>query len=113
MNGKLFLIHWDQTEAAVYAGQFKDSGWQVDYEYEDGARAGRRIKQDPPDVVVIYLNRLPSHGRETGQWLSTQKATNSIQLVFVDGKASDVEKTRNKLPDAIFTSSASLSQVLL
>jgi len=109
---KAFLIHWNTSEAEAHAQSLRESGWQVEIEAEDGARAGIAIKADPPHVVVIYLSRLPSHGRETAHYLRSTKATCSIPIVFVDGKEEAVEKTRAKIPDAIYTSSEELDRLL-
>ena len=113
MNGKLFLIHWKAAEAKAYAQALRDAGWQIaGIETEDGARAGKAIRADPPDAVVIYLSRLPSHGRETADGLRSLKATRSVPIVFVDGQGEALEKTRAKVPDAIYTSSGELAAAL-
>ena len=62
---KLFLIHWNLAEAEELARKFEGAGWQVEVEAEDGGQAYQRMKTAPADILVIYLNRLPSHGRET------------------------------------------------
>ena len=111
-KGKVFLIHWNLSEAEAHAQSLRQVGWQVAVEAEDGARAGNTIKTDPPQVVVIYLSRLPSHGRETAHYLRSLKATRSIPIVFVDGKEEAVEKTKVKVPDAIYTTSEELESIL-
>ena len=111
-KGRAFLIHWNPSEAEAHAQILREAGWQVEIEAEDGARAGNAIKADPPQVVVIYLSRLPSHGRETAHYLRSIKATRSIPIVFVDGKEEALEKTRAKVPDAIYTTSEKLNSVL-
>jgi hypothetical protein len=63
----------------------------------------RRIKASPPDAVVIDLSRVPSHGREVALSVRSAKATRHIPLVFVDGEPEKVEKTRQFIPDATFT----------
>jgi CheY-like chemotaxis protein len=112
MAGSLFLIHWNELEAAEIAQPLIALGWQVEYEAEDGARAGKRIRELKPDVIVVYLSRLPSHGRETAHALRSMNATRSIPVVFVDGKQEAIEKTRLKVPGALFVTSAELDSVL-
>jgi len=112
MNGKLFLVHWKAAEAEEYASLLRSKGWEVEYEAEDGARAGKKIKENPPAVIVIYLSRLPSHGRETAEGLRSLKATRSIPIVFVDGQGEALEKTKAKVPDALYTTSDRLPGVL-
>lgn len=112
MARRLFLIHWKAAEAAELAKPLLSQGWAVDTEAEDGARAYRRIREDPPDAVVIYLTRLPSHGRETARALRSTKATRDLPIVFVDGQEDAVEKTKAMVPNATYTTSADLGNVL-
>jgi CheY-like chemotaxis protein len=112
MNGNLFLIHWNEAEAKKLAKPLRAAGWKVKTESADGARAGKLIKAKPPDVLVIYLKRLPSHGRETAHALRSMKATRPLPIVFVDGEGEPLAKTRAKVPDAIYTNSAELMKVL-
>ena len=53
MKGRAFLVHWREAEAEVLAKEIRNMGWNVDIETNDGDRAGQRISDDPPDVVVI------------------------------------------------------------
>jgi len=112
VKGTLFLIHWKASEAEALATPLRTEGWQVDIEAEDGARAGRAIKANQPDAVVIYLTRLPSHGRETADGLRSIKATRDIPIVFVDGNEEAIEKTRARVPSALYTTSGDLPKVL-
>ena len=112
MNGRVFLIHWNASEAEELARPLRASGWEVEIEAEDGARACKAIRGNPPDAVVVYLTRLPSHGRDTADYLRSIKATRDVPIVFLDGKADAVEKTRAKVPDAVYTTSTELDKVL-
>ena len=112
MTGRIFLIHWHALEAAELATPLEQAGWQVETEAEDGARAGKRLLANPPVAAVIYLTRLPSHGRETAHFLRSSKAGRTIPIVFVDGAEEKVATVREKVPDGIFTTSARLQQVL-
>lgn len=62
--------------------------------------------------LVIYLSRLPSHGRETAEYLSQAKATRHIPIVFVDCEPEKVAKAKEKVRTGIFTSEAKLGSVL-
>lgn len=112
VRGRAFLVHWREAEAEVLAKEIRNMGWNVETETNDGDRAGKRIKDDPPDVVVIYLTRLPSHGRETGHTLRCIRATKNIPLVYVDGNDEAVSRTRNMVPDAIYTTTEELNRTL-
>ena len=66
-----------------------------------------RIPKSSPQVL-----RLPSHSRHTAEYLKERKPTHHIPIVFVDGKEEAVEKTREKVPGGIYTTSAELPVVL-
>lgn len=112
MKGKVFLVHWREAEAEVLAREIRNMGWAVDWECGDGAKAGKRISADPPDVVVIYLTRLPSHGRETGHALMENQKIRGIPLVYVDGSEDAIARTRTVIPDAVYTTTEELDGVL-
>jgi DNA-binding response OmpR family regulator len=107
---RLFLIHWNQAEAEEYARKLIT--WEVEIESEDGARASKAIKANPPDIVVIYLTRLPSHGRQTAKHLSEAGATRDLSIIFVGGKPDAVEKTKTVLPDTFYIPEEDLATAL-
>jgi response regulator RpfG family c-di-GMP phosphodiesterase len=109
---RLFLIHWHGSEAATIAQKLRIDGHDVQLESSDGARAGKSIKSAPLDAIIIYLTRLPSHGRETAHALKSIKATKDIRIIFVDGEGETLEKTKARVPDAVYTTSAELPSAL-
>ena len=111
-KGRLFLIHWNKPEAEAYAQTLRGWGWDVHFEFEDGARGGTAIELNPPDAVVIYHTRLPSHGRATAEYLAEAKSTRSIPLIFVGGEGESLEKTKSKIPGAKYISEAQLEKTL-
>jgi CheY-like chemotaxis protein len=60
------------------------------------------IRESPPDLFLIDLTRLPSQGREIAGYLRRLKATRHVPILFVDGDADRVSRTRSLLPDADF-----------
>jgi DNA-binding response OmpR family regulator len=111
-KGRIFLVHWNKAEAEEYAETLRRWGWDVDFEYEDGARGGTAIKLNPPAAVVIYLTRLPSHGHATAEYLAEAKSTRSIPLIFVGGESDAIEKTKAKVPSGKFISEGQLENTL-
>ena len=102
------IIHWKPEEAAPLVQACRQGGMEAEYDTGDvsGAAVGRALRQNPPDVVVIDLSRLPSHGREIAVWMRSVNATRHIPIIFVNGEAEKVEKVREILPDAAFTTTA-------
>lgn len=111
-KGRIFLFHWNKPEAEGYAGQLEKDGWEVEYEWEDGARGGNNVKQNSPDAVVFYHTRLPSHSRATAEYLAQTKSTRSIPLIFVGGEGEALEKTKKKIPSGIYISEEKLAATL-
>lgn len=106
---RLLLIHWNSEEAEAYAEALLAQGWRVDVEAEDGARAAKAIKAAPPQAVLIYLTRLPSHGRATAAHLAESKATRTIPIIFVGGEGEALAKTKAALPRASYLSADELA----
>jgi CheY-like chemotaxis protein len=79
------VIHWRATEAAPLIEACRGAGFEVEYLEGNGSAVCRAIRTKPPDVVVIDLTRLPSHGREVAGWLRGRKSTRDIPVVFADG----------------------------
>lgn len=94
------LIHWNPAEAAARVTGLQNAGFRIEYVPED--RALRGVREDPPDAVVIDLDRLPSHGREVALALRSHSATRRIPLVFAGGAAEKVERVKRALPDAAY-----------
>ena len=112
MAGRLFLIHWNDAEAEDKARALRIDGWDVETESADGARGAKRLLADPPDVVVIWLTRLPSHGRETAHYFRSSPAGRSTPIVFVGGEGEALARVRAKVPDAVYTAPDGLTAAL-
>ena len=98
MKRRLFLVHWNHSEAQSMAANLDSYGWQVEIETEDGGRAFSTIKASNPSCVVISLARLPSHGRQTAMALRAAAVTRHIPILFVDGEPVVIELALKKCP---------------
>jgi CheY-like chemotaxis protein len=101
--GRAVLIHWKPEEAAARLEALSAVGFDAVLLTPDGMPALRALRDNPPDVFVIDLSRLPSHGREIAAALRRQKATRHTPIVFAGGAPVKVEKVRRLLPDAVYT----------
>ena len=95
------LIHWNTAEAREKADHLRSAGYAV--EYDKFTPSMLREREDPPNVVVIDLSRLPSQGRDVAMALRSYKSTRTIPLVFVDGEPEKVERIKAQIPDAHYT----------
>lgn len=103
---RIRVVHWNASEAAPLLATLRSAGHETDYDEKLDGKVFRAIRQSPPDVFVIDLTRLPSHGREIATALRGFKATRHVPIVFAGGVAEKVEAIRRELPDALYTDSA-------
>jgi hypothetical protein len=100
----LRLICWNEADAATRSAILRRAGYRVIADPPENAGGMVRYFRDlSPDVVVIDLDRLPSHGRELGLSLRASKSTSHLPLVFAGGVAEKVGILRTALPEVIFT----------
>lgn len=95
------LIHWHDAEREERAERVRDAGFECDAS-AFGPRYGEEVRKEPPDIYLIDLSRLPSHGREAGVYLRGSQFQGHVPVVFVDGLPEKVDRVREELPDAIY-----------
>lgn len=96
----IFLIHWNEAEAADRAAALTKAGFTVTSYWSEGTSP--KFPEPPPDAVVISLDRLPSHGRAIAEWVWEAKKRRHIPIVFAGGKPDRVATAREKFPTAVF-----------
>ena len=102
-KSRVLLVHWNAEEAEERAERLRKAGYEAAPHSDKDGASFRAIRDAPPDVFVIDLSRVPSHGRDLGVWLRQQKPTRAVPLVFVDGDPEKVARVRKLLPDAAYT----------
>lgn len=96
------LIHWKESEAEERAKLLEGAGYKVNYSPINTAEL-RSLRENLPDAVIIDLSRLPSQGRDMGVNLRIYQSTRNVPLLFVEGKINKVERVKEVLPDATYT----------
>ena len=106
----VLLVHWHEAEGKERAKQLRAAGYTVRLHWssEDNAT----WNDDPPDVVVISLDRLPSHGRAVAGWVVEAKKRQQIPIVFAGGKPDRVAATHEQFPAAVYCAIEELAEVL-
>lgn len=61
---RILLVHWNESEAAERARKIAKHGHKVLTLWNSEKPNLSEIRSSPPDLFVIDLSRLPSHGRE-------------------------------------------------
>ena len=97
------MAHWKPEEARPLIEQLAGAGLGVAYEPVNPGVL-RTFTKDTPDAFVIDLTRLPSHGRDVALHLRGRKTTCRVPIVFVGSEPDKVSRTRESIPDAVYTS---------
>lgn len=99
---RVFYVHWNKEEALGAARGLRAMGHRVVCHWDDGAEAWRLLRETPPDVLVVSLERLPSHGRRVAAVTRETKRLRALPIVFVDGEAEKVGVARAQFPGSEF-----------
>ncbi len=99
---RVLLVHWNAEEAKVKARRLAALGHKAEVLCDSDKPNLGRVREAPPDLFLIDLNRLPSHGREIAGHFRRSKATRQVPIIFVDGDAERVGRARQLIPDAEF-----------
>jgi hypothetical protein len=97
---RVFLVHWQQQEAEERSAALRRAGHAVSVHWRTDV--GPDLRTSLPDIAVISLDRVPSHGRAVAQWLWEAKKRQHIPIIFAGGEPAKVAATRAKFPRAIY-----------
>ncbi len=97
------MIHWKEEELRERVDQLKTVGYEADTKMPQVTAFLRELGENPPAAVIIDLTRLPAQGRDMGLAVRMRKGTRHIPLVLVEGVPEKVEKIKELLPDAVYT----------
>ena len=106
----IFFIHFHEAEAKEKIKPLKESGYKVDYHFSTETTAN--LRDNLPDVLIISLDRLPSHGKAYAEWLWEAEKRQHIPIIFCGGKPEKVITVKEKLPNAIYCSNEKLLATL-
>lgn len=107
---RIFYVHWNESEALERIASMTDAGHEVRAHWSTDSSLS--LKDDLPDVVVISLDRLPSHGRSVAEWFWEAKSRWHIPIVFEGGKTDKVAVAREKFPEAQFCKTGQAADML-
>jgi hypothetical protein len=102
----VFLIHWKKEEAEEIADSLRRHGHEV----RTHSHVGHTLNWDgyAPDVFVVSLERLPSHGRAWAEWFWEAEKRRSTPLIFSGGAPHKTSDMKKQFHQAIFCSTAEL-----
>jgi len=99
----VFYLYWNKKEAETRAAEIKKAGHKVLHHWSTEDHV--KLENFSPDVVVISLDRLPSHGRHVAEWFWEAKKRQVIPIIFAGGKPEKVDVVRKKFPKAVYCES--------
>jgi hypothetical protein len=101
------FISWNAAEIQERSVYLRSLGFTVDAS-PIGAESLKEMRRNPPAAFVIDLSRQPSGGRDIAVNLRRFKTTQLVPLLFIEGESEKTGQIRALLPDAHFTSWASI-----
>jgi hypothetical protein len=101
------FISWNAAEIQKRSADLASLGFTVDASPID-AESLKEMRRNPPAAFVIDLSRQPSGGRDIAINLRRFKTTRLVPLLFIEGEPEKTEQIRALLPDAHYTSWASI-----
>ena len=107
---KIFFIHFNEVEIKEKIQPLKQAGYKVDYHFSTETTAN--FKDNLPDVLVICLDRLHSHGSRYAEWLWEAKKRQHIPIILCGGKPEKVIAVKEKLPNGFFCNNENLLATL-
>ncbi len=108
---RIRLFHWNAIEAVQKASMLESMGYVVDYE-PLAPQALKKLRNNPPAIVIIDMSRRPSQGRDIAINIRHTKTTRNVPIVFVDGDQQKVNQVKTYVPDAIYTDYAQIQEAL-
>lgn len=97
------LVSWNPDAAREHARVLKSAGFTVDASVLRTSGLIGQFRDQPPAVILIDLDRLPSHGRAVAIVVRSGKSTQHIPIVFAGGAEEKVKTAREQAPWGIFT----------
>jgi CheY-like chemotaxis protein len=109
---RVVVVHFEPAEASRLAARLAGEGFDSEAYLERGYRGFRRLRENPPDVILIDLIRLPFYGRYVGVELRKHKGTRAIPLAFLKGAPEKTAQVKALFPDAVFATLPKLAESL-
>ncbi len=99
---RVFFIHWNEVELKEMIEPLIKAGFGVDYHFD--IKKVVDLRESLPDILVISLERLPSHGKAYAEWMWEAKKRQHIPIVFCGGALEKVIPLSIQFPQATFCS---------
>ena len=112
MNRKIILLGGDIASAGKKYSALSEDGWEIMIESDESGQICKKIKDNPPDFILIDLSSGPSRAVKTAKTIMSSKAARDIPVIFVDGGNEYAIKTKARFPGADFVNRGDLMNIL-
>ena len=106
------FVHWNEDEAKDRARKIAAYGHKVTTLCSSDKEDILSVRNSPPELFVIDLNRLPSHGREIAGYFRRTKSTRQVPILFVDGDEAKKQRAQHLIPDAEFAKAENIERAI-
>src|SRR5581483_1912886 len=106
---RVLLIHWNSEEATQRAAQLRAAGHDAEPYTDQGLD---NVFEDPPDVFVIDLSRLPANGRAVATLLRKKKSTRQIPIIFAGRDSAKLANTNSEIPHTAYARWSAIGEAL-
>ena len=111
-RSRVCLIHWNRIEAERKAEHLIAEGFHPEICLPEGLSFLKTLKDDPPEAIVISLDRLPTQGRDVALAIRLNKETRRIPILFAGGEAAKIARVKESLPDAAYAGWSAIGKAL-
>lgn len=100
---RVFLMAFDTPELGVLIKQLRNAGHRLVVIEPKYPRFYELLKQQtqPPELFLADCQRLPSHARESCNFIQSLKAYRGAKFLLFNVKAEDEAKVQQKVPGAM------------
>jgi len=107
---KVFYLHWHEAEGKERVAALAAAGHEVSFHWS--MEVPPKFGDSLPEIVVISLDRLPSHGRRVAEWFWEAKKRQHIPLVFAGGKPDKVSAAKEQFPGGVCCATEEVPKIL-
>jgi PleD family two-component response regulator len=112
MNRKIILLGENIPSAGKKYAALSEDGWDITVESNDNGQLCKKIKDNPPDFILIDLSSELSRSVKTARAIMSNKTTRDIPLIFVADGNEYAIKTKARFPGADFVNHDNLMNIL-
>lgn len=102
---KILIVKWHQPLDSKTIDGINKYGYEIVEENHDGYEAYKAIINYKIYYVIFFLDKLPSHSKETARVIRNSPKGRKIPFIFIiDNTSTNIDKIREEFKEDIFCS---------